>query len=65
MFPWDEEAAVYFAVCEGTGLVLESESYDKLIRRVKDALPELMELNNVHGYTSIRFLTGERHMALT
>jgi len=44
---WDEDAHVYYAVSEGIGLALESESQDKLIRRVKEAVPELLELNNI------------------
>ena len=42
---WDEEASVYIAVCDEIGLALESESYDNLIKRVMDAVPELIEFN--------------------
>ncbi len=59
---WDEEASVYIAICEDIGLALESESYDRLIQRVKDAVPELLELNNIHGCTSVCFLTDARRM---
>jgi hypothetical protein len=60
---WDDEASVYVAVCDRIGLALESESYDKLICRVKDAVPELLELNNINDCSSISFLTGERQVA--
>ncbi len=59
---WDEEASVYIAICDEIGLALESESYDTLINRVKDAVPELLELNNLQGCTSICLLTSERRM---
>ena len=59
---WDNEASVYVATCDSIGLALESESYDKLIQRVRDAVPELLELNNIHDCTSISFLTGERRV---
>ena len=45
-FTWDEEANVWIATSPNiTGLVLESESLDKLIQKAKDAAPELVELN--------------------
>lgn len=50
---WDSEASVYYAVCDELGLGLEDESYDKLIRRVEDAVPELLELNNIEDCTAV------------
>lgn len=45
-FAWDEEAAVWIATSEDVpGLVLESGSFDALVERVKNAIPELLELN--------------------
>ena len=47
LFTWDEEASVWVATSpDVTGLVLESESLDSLMNRVKDAVPELLELNS-------------------
>ena len=47
LFTWDEEASVWVATSpDVTGLVLESESLDALMNRVKDAVPELLELNS-------------------
>ncbi len=60
---WDDKASVYVAVCDEIGLGLESESYDRLIQRVKDAVPELLELNNIQDRTTISFLTEERRVA--
>ena len=59
----DEEASVYIAVCDEFGLALESESYDKLIKRVMDAVPELIELNKINC-TSYSFLTQEPRVPL-
>ncbi len=59
---WDEEASVYVAVCDKIGLALESDSYDSLIQRVKEAAPEMMELNNIQGCTTLSFLTDERRV---
>lgn len=47
LFTWDEEANVWIATSPDViGLVLESESLDTLMERVKDAVPELLELNS-------------------
>ena len=47
LFTWDEEANVWVATSSDIkGLVLESESLDTLMNRVKDAVPELLELNS-------------------
>ena len=44
---WDDEAEVWVATSPNViGLVLESESLDTLMDRVKNAVPELLELNS-------------------
>ena len=43
---WDDEAAVWVAICDAIGLAMESASYDALLERIKIAIPELLELNN-------------------
>ena len=60
---WDREASVYYAVCDEIGLGLESDSYDSLIQRVRDTVPELLELNNIQGCTAMCFRTEERRVA--
>ena len=46
VFTWDEEAAVWIATSKDVpGLVLESGSFDALLERVKQAVPELASLN--------------------
>lgn len=45
-FQWDSEAAVWIATSDDVpGLVLESGSFDALLERVKQAVPELIRLN--------------------
>ena len=39
------------------GLVLESNSYDALIEKVKFAIPELLELNNKDSSKTIIFIS--------
>ena len=56
-FTWDEEANVWVATSPDiTGLVLESESLDTLMKRVKDAVPELLELNSQKPANVISFV---------
>ena len=42
---WDDEAAVWVAENDLIPVALESGSLDVLIERVKNAVPELLELN--------------------
>lgn len=43
---WDDEAKVWIATSDDVlGLVMESDSYDGLIERIKATVPELLELN--------------------
>jgi len=42
---WDDEACVWYAACDDIPLVLECNSFDALIVRVKIAAKELLELN--------------------
>ena len=45
-FQWDAEEAVWIATSDDVpGLVLESGSFDALLERVKQAVPELIALN--------------------
>jgi len=42
---WDNEAHVWVAVADDIPLALESESFDKLVERVRVVAPEILELN--------------------
>lgn len=44
---WDEESLVWVAECETLGLAMESGSYDALIEKIKSAIPELIEFNQI------------------
>lgn len=57
-FWWDEDSSVWIATSNDVeGLALEDESLDRLITRVRDAIPELLDLNhhpiNVIDYSFI------------
>ena len=60
---WDEEAEVWVAVCDTLGIVLESGSYDALIEKIKNAVPEMIELNKIEGVETIEVLTNNRQMS--
>ena len=50
LFTWDEEACVWIATSEDvTGLVLEDGSFDALVVRVRQAVPELLTLEGILG----------------
>ena len=55
-FVWDEEASVWIATSNDVpGLVLESGSFDALVERVKNAVPELLQLNRKTPAVSLCF----------
>ena len=56
---WDGDAKRWAAIgSAGMGLVLESDSFDTLIERVKLAAPEMIELNlNYAGPINLFFIT--------
>lgn len=57
IFSWDEEAEVWVATSPDViGLVLESNSLDALMRRVKDAVPELLKLNSQKIANTVSFV---------
>ena len=63
---WDDEAAVWIATSDDVpGLVMESGSLDALIERVRFAIPELLQLNNITSTESIPVIfRSERTEAL-
>ena len=53
-FLWDPEAAVWIATSKDVpGLVLEGGSFDALLERMKQAVPELVRLNG-HNAQDVR-----------
>ena len=55
---WDDEACVWVATSNDVpGLVLEHESFDVLVEKVRLASPELLELNT--GYIGEILLSFE------
>ena len=59
-FHWDDEADVWVAVNDYIPIALESESLDDLMQRVREAIPELIELNNLEKPRYLYFLAENR-----
>lgn len=58
---WDDEAAVWIATSDDVpGLVMESGSLDALMERVRFAIPELLQLNNITSTESIPVIFRSR-----
>ena len=65
-FLYDDEAEVWIATSEEiAGLVLESESYDRLIEKVKLAVPELLELNGQPAASKLNVTSDKRQLVYT
>ena len=45
---YDAEADVYIAENDEIGLALESGSFDKLLERLRSAVPEMAQANGIH-----------------
>ena len=55
---WDGDVSMWIATSDDVpGLVLESNSYDALIEKVKVAIPELLELNDKKLSRTIKFVS--------
>ena len=54
---WDDEASVWIAESDDIpGLILESDSFDNLIERVKLAVPDLLEQDGKeHSQAKLHF----------
>ncbi len=63
---WDNEYKVWIATSDDIpGLVLESDSYDVLINKIKYAIPELFELNNIQNdKINLIFITNRQENIL-
>jgi len=61
VFFWDDEASVWIAESEDLpGLILESESFDALVEKVKKAVPELLELSGSNSHQIKLHFKAER-----
>ena len=58
-FVRDDEAKVWYSYSDDVPITLESENIDTLIRRVREALPEMIELNNLDKPQNIYYLIHE------
>ncbi|MCL2185261.1 MAG: DUF1902 domain-containing protein [Treponema sp.] len=49
LITWDEEVSMWIAENNDIPIALESDSLDTLIKRVRIAAPELLELNGIEN----------------
>lgn len=61
---WDDEANVWVARNDYIPLTLEAESFDYLMVKVRDAIPELIELNHLEKPKFLYFLAESREEVL-
>jgi len=57
---WDSEASVWCAICDDIPIALESGSFDALVERVKNAAPELLELNGEDTECVLHFVAERK-----
>ena len=57
---WDDEAKVWIAINDYLPLAMESESVDKLMKKVRIAIPELVELNHLEMPQYVHFFAENR-----
>ncbi|MBQ9511637.1 MAG: DUF1902 domain-containing protein [Lachnospiraceae bacterium] len=57
---WDNEAGVWIAINDYIPLTLESESLDELMRRVREAIPEIVEMNQLNMPKYLHFFAENR-----
>ena len=63
---WDNEANVWIAKSKDVkGLVLEDGSLDRLMYRVKEAVPELIQLNNLPRCAEVMFRAKKKEVAFS
>jgi len=60
---WDNEAEVWTATCEDIpGLIMESDSYEMLIERLKMSIPELLESNHQPKISSLKCISAKQQV---
>ena len=57
---WDNEATVWYAICDDIPIALESGSFDALVERVKVTAPEILELNGQDKECILHFVADRR-----
>ena len=58
---WDEQAGVWYAICDEIPLATESDSFESLIKRTKIIAREMLEINGkLKDADSLRFITSHQ-----
>ena len=63
LLTWDDEACVWVAVNDDIPIVLESDSFDTLIERVRHTAPEILQENGKSTDVYLNFITHRREKA--
>ena len=58
-FVWDAEASVWYSYSDDVPITLEADTLDNLVKRVREALPEMIELNHLNKPQNIYYLIHE------
>jgi len=53
---WDNEASVWVGICDDIPIALESDSFDVLVKKIKLAAPEMLELNGKNPKCKLNFI---------
>lgn len=61
---WDSEANVWVASNDYIPLTMESDSLDYLMKKVRNTIPELIELNHLEKPKFLYFLAESREEVL-
>ena len=57
---WDNEAGVWYSESEQLPVVMESDTFDSLVLKIKQIAPEIAELNHLPKPKCIYFLAETR-----
>ena len=60
LLTWDDEAHVWVAENDRIPIALESGSFDTLIERVRNTVPEILQENNKPSDVYLNFITHRR-----
>ena len=60
LLTWDDEACVWVAENDSIPIALESGSFDALIERVRNTVPEILQENNKPSDVYLNFITHRR-----
>jgi hypothetical protein len=63
-FKWDDKSDVWYAINDDIPIAMEAGSLDVLMERVKQAIPEILELNGKTKSANLQFRAEKLLMAV-